>query len=536
MTIKINNLRISLNEDVSKLSLMSARKLGVRASDIKDFNIVKESVDARHKSKIDMIYSVELSLDGNEVSLVESLNDIDVSYIEPALKWSIEIGHKKLNHRPVIIGTGPAGLFAGLILARNGYKPLIFERGRSVDERSDIVQRFWKTGEFDPECNVQFGEGGAGTFSDGKLTTRIRDARCSLVLDAFAKNGAPPEIVYSYKPHIGTDILKRVVSNIRKEIIELGGEVYFSSRLTDIKTEGGVLSGITINGNLNIDCEAVVLGIGHSARDTYEMLLRRGALLSPKPFAVGFRIEHLQRMIDEAQYGKFAGHPKLRAADYRLTYHSRKYDRACYSFCMCPGGYVVAAASEEKRVVTNGMSEHDRNAENANSAIVCSVTADDFGSTSPLSGIEFQRRLEEAAYNAGGGSYMAPVQRVDDFLSGKITRKLGGVKPSYTRGYSFADLNSIMPIDICSVIKEGLLSFDKKIKGFGSGDGILTGVETRTSAPVRIERNEHCESIQISGLYPAGEGAGYAGGIVTAAVDGMRVAEEIMKTYAPIVQ
>lgn len=533
MAIRINNIRISIDEDPAKLRNISANKLRIGVNDINDFNIVKESVDARRKGRIDIIYSVELSIGSNESSIVESLNDNDVRYIEPVSRWNIEFGHKKLNHRPIIIGTGPAGLFAGLILARNGYKPLIFERGRSVEERSDIVQKFWKTGVFDPECNVQFGEGGAGTFSDGKLTTRIRDERCFLVLDAFAKNGAPSDIVYSYMPHIGTDILKRVVSNIRKEIVELGGEVYFSSKLTDIKTEAGVLSGITINDNLNIDCEALILAVGHSARDTYEMLLRRGALMSPKPFAVGFRIEHRQRMIDEAQYGKFAGHPRLHAADYRLTYHSRKYDRACYTFCMCPGGYVVAAASEEKRVVTNGMSEHGRDAENANSALVCSVTPDDFKGSSPLSGIEFQRRLEEAAYDAGGGNYMAPVQRVDDFFSGRVTQKLGGVKPSYTRGYNFADLNKIMPEVFCAVIKEGIQSFDRKIKGFS--EGILTGVETRTSAPVRIERNESCESAGICGLYPAGEGAGYAGGIVTAAVDGLRVAEEIMKIYAPIV-
>lgn len=535
MTIRINNLRISLDDDISMLKGAASKKLKIKALNIREFRIVKESIDARRKGKIDFIYTVELSVDGDQKQLVDRLNDKDVVYEEPFVSRPIEYGDRKLEHKPVVIGSGPAGLFAGLLLAQNGYKPVIFERGKDVDERTKTVHQFWGTGQFDPECNVQYGEGGAGTFSDGKLTTRIKDPRCGIVLEELVKNGAPSEIIYNHKPHIGTDILKKVVSNIRNEIISLGGEVHFSSKLTDIRVQNGFLEGITINGNINIDCQVLILAIGHSARDTVKMLLGRGVMMTPKPFAVGFRIEHSQRMIDEAQYGKFADHPKLRAADYRLTYHSQKYNRPCYTFCMCPGGTVVAAASEGNRVVTNGMSEYARDRENANSAIVCGVTLEDFKSTSPMAGVEFQRHLEETAYKLGKGDYMAPVQRIDDFLKGRVTTKIGGVKPTYTRGYNFADLNLCLPLDVGAVIKEALLSFDSKIKGFGSGDGTLTGVETRTSSPVRIERSDICRSISTDGIYPAGEGAGYAGGIITAAVDGMRVSEEVMKIYAPII-
>lgn len=533
MTIRINNLRLSLDQDISELKDMSCKKLRVKDRDIKDFRIIKESIDARRKSRIDFIYSVELHLDKDEEKVAERLGDRDIVFEEPVPVKQVEYGDKKLKHRPVIIGSGPAGLFAGLLLAQNGYKPVIFERGKNAYERTDAVKKFWNTGEFDPECNVQFGEGGAGTFSDGKLTTRIKDPRCGIVLDELVKNGAPSEIVYNYKPHIGTDILKEVVANIRNEIVRLGGEVNFSSKLTDVKIDKGAVSSITLNDTIHTECGVLVLAIGHSARDTIEMLFGRGILITPKPFAVGFRIEHNQYMIDEAQYGKYANHPKLRAADYRLTYQSSKYRRPCYTFCMCPGGLVVAAASEENSVVTNGMSEYARDRENANSAIVCGVNPGDYGNSSPMSGIEFQRSLERMAYRLGGGGYLAPVQRVDDFINGRVTKKIGRVKPSYTRGYTFADLNQCVPPYVASVIKEALLNFDGKIKGFGSSDGILTGVETRTSSPVRIERNEICQSVNITGLYPAGEGAGYAGGIITAAVDGIRVAEEIMKIYGP---
>jgi uncharacterized FAD-dependent dehydrogenase len=534
MTIRINNLRIPLDGDISELKGMSAKKLHLKAGSLRDFKIIRESVDARRKNRIDFIYTVEFSLDADEKSIADRLGDSDVIFTPVHDREPFIFGHKKLAGRPVVIGSGPAGLFAGLILAKNGYRPVIFERGKDVEERTRTVKRFWQTGDLDTDCNVQFGEGGAGTFSDGKLTTRIRDDRVGTVLDEFVKSGAPAEIIYNYKPHIGTDKLKTVVANMRREIISLGGEVHFSSRLTDIKAESGILTGITINDSLHIDCEVLVLAIGHSARDTIEMLYRNGVRMSAKPFAVGFRIEHRQLMIDEAQYGRFADHPKLRAADYRLTYHSKKYDRPCYTFCMCPGGVVVAASSEENMTATNGMSEYARDRENANSAIVSAVAPGDFSSSSPLAGMEFQRELERCAFKLGGGDYMAPVQRVDDFLKGSVTAALGSVKPSYTRGYRFADLSGcVLPVS-AAVIREALCDFDRKIKGFGSGDGVLTGVETRTSSPVRIERDESCRSLSTAGIYPAGEGAGYAGGIVTSAVDGMRVAEEIMKIYAPV--
>jgi uncharacterized FAD-dependent dehydrogenase len=534
MTIRINNIRVPL-EEIDSLKYLASRKISVDLDDIKDFKTVKESIDARRKSRIDFIYSVELSIDGDESAFVERLHDADVILSKPRAGLKIEYGTERLPDRPIIIGSGPAGLFAGLILAKNGYNPVIYERGKSVEERSKIVKSFWRDGDFDPECNVQFGEGGAGTFSDGKLTTRIKDERCKTVLDEFIRCGAPPEIAYDYKPHIGTDMLKSVIANIRKKITAMGGEVRFSSKLTDIKIKDGSIVGITINDNEYISCQVLVLALGHSARDTFEMLMKKGTMLSSKAFAVGFRIEHNQRMIDLAQYGKFANHPKLRAATYTLAYQSKRYNRPCYTFCMCPGGVVVAAASEDKRLVTNGMSEYARDGENANSAVVCGVRPEDFKGEGPLAGIEFQRMLEERAYNLGKGEFKAPVQRAVDFINNKVTSTIGRVKPTYTRGYTLADLNDCLPEELCAVIKEGLLAFDGKIKGFCSKDAILTAVETRTSSPVRIERDKTTyESLNIAGLYPAGEGAGYAGGIVSAAVDGIKVSEQIMKSFAPL--
>lgn len=530
MAIRISNIRLSINDDPSNLKNIAAKAIGINSKDIENFKIIKESIDARRKNKIDFIYQVELKFKGEE----RFINNKDIVYYkEEDIK--IKFGNEKLNNRPIIIGSGPAGLFAGLVMARNGYKPIILERGGCVEERNNKIEKFFKFGELDVNCNIQFGEGGAGTFSDGKLTTRIKDKRCDYVLSEFVKFGAPSEITYSFKPHIGTDILKKVIVNIRNEIIKLGGEVRFNSKVTDFNIKDGILKSIKVNDEYELPTDVVIAAIGHSARDTFEVLFNKDAIFTQKPFAIGVRIEHLQSMIDERQYGKFANHPRLKAADYRLTYTSKKYNRPCYSFCMCPGGYVVAASSEEGMVVTNGMSEYKRDGKNANSAIVVGVGSNDFMSNHPLAGVEFQRMYERLAFKAGGGDYKAPVQLVGDFLKDKLSFKIGSVEPSYTGGYRFGKIDECLPPYVVAVLKEGLLDFDKRIKGFADYDAVITGIETRTSSPVRIERNKECESISIKGLYPAGEGAGYAGGIVSSAVDGIRVAESIMEKFSPLI-
>ncbi|KAJ52284.1 hypothetical protein BD780_003512 [Clostridium tetanomorphum] len=530
MPIRINNVILDIEEDMKTLKEKVAKKLKVSTNSIKSFKILKESVDARKKDSIKFNYAVEVTCD-NESKVVSRARDKDVKIEEVNYNEEFNFGNKKLNSRPVIVGMGPAGMFAGLLMAQKGYNPIIIERGEKVEERSKSVDDFWNNENFNKESNVQFGEGGAGTFSDGKLTTRIKDSRCDFVLGEFVKAGAPEEILYMGKPHIGTDILKEVVKNIRNKIIELGGEVHFNSKLQDIVLKDNKIKSIVVN-EKEIPCEALVLAIGHSARDTYEMIFDKNIFIEAKPFAIGVRIEHLQSMIDENQYGKYAGHARLRAADYRLTYNS-KGNRGVYSFCMCPGGYVVAAASEEERLVINGMSYHKREGKNSNSAIVVSVTPKDFGSNSPLAGMEFQRHYESLAYKLGGGNYSTPVQLLGDFLKDRISKRIGNIEPTYKPGYVFRDLRDCLPDYVTDSLKEGLINFDKKIKGFGDDNAVLTGIETRTSAPIRIVRNEKLQSISLEGLYPAGEGAGYAGGIMSAAVDGLKVAEAIMKNWAP---
>jgi uncharacterized FAD-dependent dehydrogenase len=532
MSIRINNVVLDLEEDVKVLKDKAAKKLRLSKGQIRDLKILRESIDARKKEAIKFNYTLEVITD-NEVKLVEKLDDKDVKLETVKYTDEIAFGTKKMVHRPIIVGMGPAGLFAGLLMARKGYEPIIIERGQKVEERTESVKSFWKTGKLNLDSNVQFGEGGAGTFSDGKLTTRIKDSRCDYILEAMVKAGAPEEILYTGKPHVGTDILKDVVKNIREEIISLGGQVKFNSRFEDLIIKNGTLNAIIVNGE-ELPCENLILAIGHSSRDTYEMLYRRGISLKAKPFAIGVRIEHLQSLIDESQYGKFAGHERLKAADYRLSYTSEKLNKSIYSFCMCPGGEVVAAASEENRLVTNGMSYYKRDLANANSALVVTVGPEDFGSANPLSGMEFQRHYEQLAYNLGGGDYKAPVQLVGDFLKDRVSTKLGNIMPTYTPGYEFRELKQCLPNYVIDALKEGLLNFDNKIKGYSTVDAILTGIETRTSAPVRIERNENLQSVTLKGLYPAGEGAGYAGGIVSAAVDGLKIAESIMKEWSPI--
>lgn len=532
MTIKVSNIVLNINEDsLATLKNRVAKKLKMKEENFKSFKIVKESIDARKKDAIKINYAVEIGCDNEEV-ILNKIKDNDIRLGGDQYTPDFNEGSKKMNSRPVVIGMGPAGLFAGLLLAERGYNPIVIERGEAVEDRSKSIGAFWHERKLNTQSNVQFGEGGAGTFSDGKLTTRIKDHRCGYVLEKLVEAGAPEEITYMGKPHIGTDILKDVVKNIREKIKSHGGEVRFSSKLEDIEIKNGKLYSITVDGQ-KMKCENMILATGHSARDTYEMLFRRGVSMSPKPFAVGFRIEHPQIMIDENQYGKYAEHPKLRSADYKLTYTSKNLNRGIYSFCMCPGGYVVAAASEENTVVVNGMSNYKRDNVNANSALVVAISPEDFVDTTPLGGIEFQRRYERLAFEVGGRNYNAPVQKAQDFLKDRVSKNFGKTKPTYTPGTQFADLRKCAPDFVVEAIKEALPVFDRRIPGYAGEDALLTGMETRTSAPVKINRNEEYESVNVKGLYPTGEGAGYAGGIISAAVDGLRVAEKIIIEYSP---
>lgn len=528
--LRVSNIKLSIDEDISKVKDIILRKLKIKENELIKYTIYKESIDARKRGKIDFVYTVDIEVRNEDKLLNKHLKDVvkvnETKYI------GVNIGSEKLNHRPVIIGSGPAGLFAALVLAQKGYSPILLERGLDVDNRTNDIKDFWNNRKIKNNSNVQFGEGGAGTFSDGKLTTRIKDIRCRKVLDEFVNFGAPDEILYSYKPHVGTDILKGVVKNIRNEIVRLGGEVRFDSKVTDITIDNNKVKSITINEDESIDCEVIILAIGHSARDTYRMLYKRGVRIIQKPFAIGARIEHPQELINKTQYKEFYNHPRLGAADYRLIEHTSN-DRTAYTFCMCPGGTVIASASNEFEVVTNGMSQHARDEVNANSAFLVNVLPEDFGSDHPLSGIEFQEKYEKMAFSLGGENYDAPVQLVGDFLSDKASNTIGDVEPSYKPGYKLTDLRECLPEFVTSTMKEALLSLDKKLNGFARYDALLTGVETRSSAPIRIVRDEKTlQSINTKNLYPCGEGAGYAGGIVTAAVDGIKCAERIIEKYS----
>ncbi|MBM7855524.1 putative FAD-dependent dehydrogenase [Desulfohalotomaculum tongense] len=528
--IRVSQIKLPIDHNTADIVTAVLKKLRIKKDDLLEYRIYKQSIDARKKDKIYFVYTVDVRLK-KEKNILDKIKSKDIS-VTPNLKYKyVQHGFSKLEHRPVIVGTGPAGLFCGLILAQMGYRPLLLERGADVDTRTERVQKFWQTGQLDTGCNVQFGEGGAGTFSDGKLTTMIKNKRCRKVLEELVQAGAPEEIMYAYKPHIGTDILKTVVKNIRQRIIELGGEVRFNSRVSSIIVEDGRVSAVAVNGSEKINTQVLVLAIGHSARDTFEMLYQKGIVMVPKPFSIGVRIEHPQDLINRAQYKQFANHPRLGAADYKLSYHSGS-GRSAYTFCMCPGGLVVAAASEKEGVVTNGMSEYARDAENANSALLVGVKPDDYGSDHPLTGVYFQRRWERKAYELGGGNYRAPAQLVGDFLLDRPSSALGSVQPSYKPGVELAELKNCLPGYVIETLKEAITAFDRKIKGFAMADAVLTGVETRSSSPVRIYRDENLET-NIGGIYPAGEGPGYAGGIMSAAVDGIQVAESIAGKYSP---
>lgn len=525
MKIIISNLVTTLDGGQKELEHQVLQKLRINSDLVKNIKIVKQSTDARKKPGIRFVYSVSCELNDS----IKIPADKDIRILEELPKEELLPGNKQMQGRPLVVGFGPAGIFCALVLAQNGYRPIVIERGGNVIERTQKVSAYWNGGNLDTETNVQFGEGGAGTFSDGKLTTRINDARCEKVLNEFHKFGAPDEILYKAKPHIGTDILKNIVVQMRREIERLGGTVLFNTKMVDVETLDGEICGVHTNSNSLIDTNAVVLALGHSARDTFEMLYRRGITFVQKPFSIGVRIEHPQEVIDTAQYGDAAGHPTLGPADYQLF--CKFLERTAYSFCMCPGGVVVASASETDTIVTNGMSEFRRDKDNANSALVVSVGPGDFEGQHPLAGIEFQRKWERLAFETGGRNNSAPVQRLEDFLEGR-TGGLGSVKPSYTGETRCADINNCLPKYVTDSMKQSISYFDRRLKGFGMKDALLTGVETRTSSPVRIPRNDMLECVDLQGLYPAGEGAGYAGGIVSAAVDGIRIAEQIIKTYA----
>jgi uncharacterized protein len=516
MPFLLRNLTLNPGEEESSLRLLVAAKLGVRESEIVSLSLVRKGVDARKKGRIKLVYTVEFALKDESRVAVGG----DLSRLEP--QSAPQFPKLAKSSGIVIVGMGPAGLFAALRLAEYGLDAVILERGRSVDERARDVSRFWRDGELLGESNVQFGEGGAGTFSDGKLTTRVKDANCGWVLKQLVAFGAPPEIVYAAKPHIGTDRLRTVVKGIREKLIAAGFEICFENRLSGIQANNGNVGGILVNDADERPCSVLVLAPGHSARDTYAMLLEAGVALEQKPFAVGLRVEHPQALINAIQYGENS-HAALPPAEYVQAYNNEKTGRSAYSFCMCPGGVVVAAASEAGGVVVNGMSGYRRNSPHANSALVATVGPADFGSSSPLAGIEFQRLLERRAFQAAGGGYRAPAQSLLGFLG----KGKGRLASSYKPGVTETDLAPLLPAAVAATLKEGILFFERRMRGFVSAEATLTGVETRTSAPVRIVRGADLQSISHAGLYPTGEGAGYAGGIMSAALDGIRVADAI---------
>ncbi|MEM8502011.1 MAG: NAD(P)/FAD-dependent oxidoreductase [Cyanobacteria bacterium P01_D01_bin.1] len=529
--LRLTEVKLPLDHTDADLETAILQRLKISSADLQSFSVFKRSYDARKKNAISLVYALDVETPKQKQLLkkfkkagrVSPAPNMDYRYVAQA--------PAELKKRPVVIGVGPCGMFAALLLAQMGFRPIVLERGKAVHERSQDTFGFWSKRKFKPESNAQFGEGGAGTFSDGKLYSRIKDNdhHGRKVLRELVAAGAVPEILCISKPHIGTYRLVKIVENIRNKVTELGGEIRFQSRVETIEIEKGEnrkVRGVTLENGDFIASDHVVLAVGHSARDTFEMLHQQGVYIEPKPFSVGFRIEHPQPLIDQQRYGENAGHPILGAADYKLVHHCAN-GRTVYSFCMCPGGQVVAATSEEGRVVTNGMSQYERGGKNANSGIVVGITPEEDYPGDPLGGIKLQRQLETRAFESGGKTYEAPGQLVGDFLEGKPSTEFGQVKPTYRPGVHLCDLSESLPEYAITAIREAIPAFDKKIKGFAMKDAVLTGVETRTSSPIRIKRDRHFQSLNTQGLYPAGEGAGYAGGILSAAVDGIKVAEAV---------
>ncbi|HGM5580690.1 TPA: NAD(P)/FAD-dependent oxidoreductase [Pseudomonas putida] len=529
--LRITELKLPLDHPDEALREAIVQRLGIRDEQLLGFNLFKRSYDARKKnSELLFIYTIDLEA-SNEAELLHTFADDRNISVAPDVSYKF-VGHAPANpgQRPIVVGFGPCGIFAGLLLAQMGFKPIVLERGKEVRQRTKDTWGLWRKSVLNPESNVQFGEGGAGTFSDGKLYSQIKDPQHHgrKVLEEFVKAGAPEEILYINKPHIGTFRLTSMVEKMREEIIALGGEIRFQEKVTDLLLDGEQLTGVVLQSGEQLHSRHVVLALGHSARDTFRMLHARGVFMEAKPFSVGFRIEHPQSLIDKARLGKYAGHPKLGAADYKLVYHA-KNGRSVYSFCMCPGGTVVAATSEPGRVVTNGMSQYSRNERNANSGIVVGIDPERDYPGGPLAGIELQERLEAHAYVMGGSNYQAPAQLVGDFVAGRASTALGSVEPSYKPGITLGDLAPSLPDFAIEAIREALPAFDRQIKGYNLHDAVLTGIETRTSSPLRITRGEDYQSLNLKGLFPAGEGAGYAGGILSAGVDGIRIAEAVAR-------
>ena len=536
--LRLTEVKLPLDHTEDELRAVVLARIGITSADLLRCVVFRRAVDARKRSSIHLIYTLDIEVRDESVFLADEKISNKNKYLGKSPDTSYRfVAHapQGVKERPVVIGTGPCGLFAGLLLAQMGFNPIILERGKVVRERTQDTWGLWRKSTLNPESNVQFGEGGAGTFSDGKLYSQIKDPRYlgRKVLTEFVKAGAPEEIMYVAKPHIGTFRLVGMVETMRATIESLGGEFRFQSKVTDILIDDGRVNGVALAGGDFIVTNHVVLAVGHSARDTFQMLHQRGVYIEAKPFSIGFRIEHPQSLIDRVRWGKFAGDKLLGAADYKLVHHC-KNGRSVYSFCMCPGGTVVAATSEEGRVVTNGMSQYSRNERNANAGIVVGITPDVDYPGHVLAGIDFQRHWESAAYVAGGSNYNAPAQRVEDFLAGRASTALGEVIPSYKPGVHMTDLSSCVPDFVMEAVREALPAFDRQIKGFAMDDAVLTGVETRTSSPIRIKRNGVYESMNTRGLYPAGEGAGYAGGILSAAVDGIEVAEAVALSMAKV--